>query len=52
MVTGRPSITSSVALMSRLTNGNSSSSAARRSVSVPAMIILRSRNSGSSEPSP
>jgi len=42
----------SVALMSRFTKGNSSLTAALRSASVLLRIILRSTNSGSSEPSP
>ena len=50
IVTGRPSIASSVPLMLVLTNGNNSASAALRSSTVLLRIIFRSRNSGSSEP--
>ena len=52
MVTGRPFMTSMVALMSFFTNGYRSASAARRSASEDETIILRNRKSGCSEPLP
>ena len=52
MVTGRPSIASSVPLMLSLTKGNNSASAALRSSTVLLRIIFRNRNSGWSEPTP